>query len=149
MKMIPRWLAIGEFIIAAFVLLSLLSVIVYAPFWLLGGISKKRRRPAERSMRLWPLIAVVSLLIVVAVVTVSGDDFIERMGNFTGWSFMVFLATLAFAISSIASVLAVWRSRKEGVRPAVKRFSLIVSLALLMATSYLAYYGIIGLRTWA
>jgi hypothetical protein len=35
------------------------------------------------------------------------------------------------------------------VRPGVRRFSLIVTLALLVAGAYLAYWGIIGLRTWA
>ena len=39
-----------------------LSILLYAPFWTLGGLSRKRRRPVERAARLWPLIAVLSLL---------------------------------------------------------------------------------------
>jgi hypothetical protein len=31
----------------------------------------------------------------------------------------------------------------------VRRYSSVVTLALLIATAYLAYWGIIGLRTWA
>ena len=37
----------------------------------------------------------------------------------------------------------------EAVRRSVRRFSLIVTVALLVAAVYLAYWGIIGLRTWA
>lgn len=149
MKRIPTWLAITEILAVVFVMLSMLAILIYAPFWLLGGISRRRRRPAERAMRFWPLIAVLSLVMMVGVVIVSGDDFIERMGNPTGWSLTVFLSTLLFGVASIASVVAALRTSKEGVRPGVRRFSRIVSLALLIATAYLGYWGLIGVRTWA
>ncbi|MGC2475396.1 MAG: serine hydrolase [Candidatus Sulfotelmatobacter sp.] len=149
MKHIPAWFAIMKILATAFVVLSMLSIVIYAPFWILGGIIKRRRRPAERSMRLWPLIAVLSLVAMVAVVIVSGDDLIQRMGNLTVWSAAVFLTTSLFALGSVISIFAVWSSPVDGVRPRVRRFSLIVSVALLIATAYLAYYGIIGLRTWA
>jgi high-affinity Fe2+/Pb2+ permease len=41
------------------------------------------------------------------------------------------------------------RRPEEGVRSGVQRFSLIVSVALVIAAAYLAYWGIIGVRTWA
>ena len=149
MKRIPAWLALTKILCTVFVALSMLSIVIYAPFWLLGGISKRRRRPAERSLRLWPLLAVLCLVAMVAVVAVSGDNLIERMGNFTFWSAAVFATTLGFGFASVISVLAILSAPEEGVRPGVRRFSWIVSLALLIATAYLAYYGIIGLRTWA
>jgi len=149
MKRIPTWLAIVEILAVVFVMLSMLTILIYAPFWLLGGISRRRRRPAERAMRFWPLIAVLSLITMVGVVIVSGDDFIQRMGNLTGWSLTVFLSTLLFAVASIASVVVALRSSEGGVRPGVRRFSRIVSIALLIATVYLGYWGLIGVRTWA
>ena len=148
MKKIPAWFAMREILAVLYVFLSALAIVIYAPFWIIGGISKRRRRPAERSMRLWPLVAVLSLIVMVAVVVVSSDDFIGRMGNLTVWSFTVSCTTLLFAIASVASVFFSWRG-KEGVRPLVRKFSLLVSLALLIATIYLAYYGVIGMRTWA
>ena len=149
MKHIPTWLAIGQVLVTIFVLLSMIAILIYAPFWLLGGLSKRRRRPAERGMRIWPLVAVLSLLAMVPIVAVSRDALIERMGNLTGWSIAVFLTTLLFGVASVAGLLAVGLAPEGGVRPSVRKFSLIVSLALLMATAYLGYYGIIGLRTWA
>jgi hypothetical protein len=142
-------LAIGQILVTIFVLLSMIAILIYAPFWLLGGLSKRRRRPAERSMRIWPLLAVLSLLAMVAIVAASRDTLIERMGNLTGWSIAVFLTTLLFGVASVASLLAVGLAPEGAVRPGVRKFSWIVSLALLMATAYLGYYGIIGLRTWA
>ena len=68
MKQIPGWFAISEIVLTAFVLLSVIAIVIYAPFWILGGLSRRRRRPAERAMRVWPLIAVLSLI---AFVTIS------------------------------------------------------------------------------
>ena len=149
MKRIPTWLAILKIALAVFVLLCVLSILVYAPFWVLGGLSAKRRRPAERALRVWPLLAVLSVAAFVFTFILCSDDLITRLGNLTMWSALIFLWTIAFAFAVLASAVAVWRAPAEGVRPAVRRFSTIVTVALLIALVYLAYWGIIGLRTWA
>jgi len=147
-KRIPAWFAISEIILTCWFVLAVILVLLYAPFWILGGLSKKRRRPAERSMRLWPLIAVLSLLAVVVIFSVASDDLIPRMGNLTVWSASFFLATVVFALATLAGVVSLWRASKDGVRTGVRRFSTIVILGLVIAAAYFAYWGIIGLRTW-
>jgi len=149
MKRVPASLAITQIVVTAFVLLSMASILLYAPFWILGGLSKRRRRPAERSMRLWPLLAMLSLITFVGLIIVSSDDLIDRLGNLTGWSVAVYVSTVAFAIASLASAVSVWRAPVDVVRRGVRRYSRTVTLALLIAAAYLAYWGIIGLRTWA
>ena len=149
MKHIPAWLAIAEIALTAFVLVSLVSILIYAPFWILGGLSRKRRRPAERGMRFWPLMAALCLIGFVAIFILCADDTISRLGNLTAWSAALFLVTIAFAIASIASAIAWLRAPAEAVRRRVRRYSFLVISALLIATAYLAYWGIIGLRTWA
>ncbi|HET9409021.1 MAG TPA: serine hydrolase domain-containing protein [Candidatus Sulfotelmatobacter sp.] len=148
MKQIPGWFAISEIVLAAFVLLSVIAIVIYAPFWILGGLSRRRRRPAERAMRLWPLIAVLSLIAFVVIFMLSSDDLIERMGNLTLWSFALFAMTLVFASAVLASLISVWRAGTEA-RRGVRRFSIVVTIALVIAAAYLAEFGIIGLRTWA
>jgi CubicO group peptidase (beta-lactamase class C family) len=149
MRKIPAWFAIAEILLNIFVILSIVAIVIYAPFWILGGISKRRRRPAERAMRLWPLLAVLSLVAIVAIFVVSNNDLIERMGTLTVWSASLWAVTLLLAVTSLAGAFVSWRRPEEGVRPGVRRFSIIVTLALLIATAYLTYWGIIGLRTWA
>jgi CubicO group peptidase (beta-lactamase class C family) len=149
MKRVPTWLAILKIALTVFVLLSILSILIYAPFWLLAGLSAKRRRPSERALRVWPLLAVLSVLAFVFTFILCSDDLITRLGNLTMWSVLIFLWTIAFAFAVLASAVAVWRAPAEGVRPAVRRFSTIVTVALLIALAYLAYWGMIGLRTWA
>src|SRR5215472_2767339 len=149
MKQIPAWFAIGEILLTAWFLLAVVSVLVYAPFWLLGGLSRKRRRPAERAIRLWPLLAVLSLVACVAIFNLAADDLIVRMGNVTAWSVTFFLATMTYAVASVASAFALWWNPRHEVRSGVRVYSIAVVLPLLIAALYLAYWGMIGLRTWA
>jgi CubicO group peptidase (beta-lactamase class C family) len=148
MKHIPAWLAILETALTAFVALSIVSILIYAPFWILGGLSKKRRRPAERAMRTWPLMAVLSLIAIVGIFVICADDLISRMGNLTAWSAAFYLATIAFAVTAVGSAIALRRAPAEAVRRGVRRYSTIVTAGLLIATAYLAYWGIIGVRMW-
>jgi CubicO group peptidase (beta-lactamase class C family) len=149
MKRIPAWFALVEILLTGFVVLATVSILVYAPFWLLGGLWKKRRRPAERAMRIWPLIAVLSLVAFVGIFIICSDDLISRMGNLTVWSFGLFLTTIAYAVASAASAVSLWRAPDEGVRNGVRTYSKVVTTVLLIAAFYLGYWGIIGLRMWA
>lgn len=147
-KHIPAWFAIGELALLVCFLLSVVSVLLYAPFWMIGGLIKKRRRPAERWMRLGPLISVLSLLAFVGLVILAGDDAISRLGNPTIYSIGIFLATLLFGLASLASVFALWRARHAEIRRGVRWFSSAVAAILLIASLYLVYWGAIGMRTW-
>jgi hypothetical protein len=147
MRRVPTSLAIMRIVLTAWSLLAGLSVHLYAPFWVLGGLSKNRRRPAERAVRLWPLIAVLSLLTAVVIYILALNDVISRLGKPTIWSFGIFVATLIFGVASLASACALWLARE--VRSSVRGFSLVVVSALLITAVYLAYWGVIGIRTWA
>jgi CubicO group peptidase (beta-lactamase class C family) len=148
LKQIPAWLAMLEIVLTALVALSVVSILIYAPFWILGGLSRKRRRPQERAMRVWPLLAVLSLVSVVVIFILCGNDLIERLGNRTAWSMALFLVTIMFAVASGASAIALWRAPAGAVRRGVRGYSMVVAVALLITTAYLAYWGVIGLRTW-
>jgi hypothetical protein len=147
LRRLPSWMAIAEIVLTVGVALAMVSVLIYAPFWLLGGLSRRRRRPQERAIRWWPLIAVLSLAAMAVIVIVSNSDAVYRMGNVTVWSAGVFVCTILFAVASLASAMSVWRA--QNVRKWVRRYSAAVALALMIATLYLAYWGVIGLRTWA
>ena len=148
-KQVPAWFACSEILLTAFVGLMMLTVLVYAPFWLLGGLSAKRRRPAERAMRLLPLLAVLCFLGTLVVFAVSNDDLLTRMGVLSVWSGAIWLLTVGFGIASLAAALSIWRAPRDQVRRGVLLYSELVTLALLIAAVYLLYWGIIGLRTWA
>jgi CubicO group peptidase (beta-lactamase class C family) len=149
MQRIPTALAILQMVLVAWFVLAFVSIVLYAPFWTFGGLIKKRRRPAERAMRLWPLIAVLSLIAFVVCVATTGDDAIARLGHLTPWSFGIFLTTLLYGLATLASVWALWRARKQEIRGYVRWYSISVITVLLIAALYLAYWGTIGMRTWS
>ncbi|MGB8259346.1 MAG: serine hydrolase [Terracidiphilus sp.] len=149
MRHIPGWAAWLQMALTAWFALSFVAVIVYAPFWLIGGLFKKRRRPAERAMRLWPLVAALSLLAFVVLFSMSNADAIERLGNLTVWSAGLCLTTLLFAVATLLGVIAVERAWKAQVRPFVRWFSALATAGLLVGMLYLLWWGVIGIRTWS
>ena len=149
MRQIPAWLALAEIGLTAFFVLAVLAILLYAPFWMVGGLIQRRRRPAERAMRVWPLVAVSSLLAFSLLVMIAGnDDIISRLGRLTIWSAGLFMTSIVFAVASLASVFALWRARNQEIRRLVRWFSTAVTAALLIGTAYLAWWGVIGIRTW-
>lgn len=149
LKRIPAPLAITEIVLTVWFVLAVVAILLYAPFWILGGLRKSRRRPAERGMRVWPLIAVLSLIAIVVLFMAASEDIIARMGNLTAWSAAFFLTTLVYGLASLAAAISIWRAPKQDVRPGVHWFSWFVIPPLLIVAIYLAYWGMIGFRPWA
>ena len=149
LRRIPTWLAFVEIALVAWFALAFIAILLYAPFWMIGGFFKNRRRPAERAIRLWPLIAVLSLLGFVGFIMLAGNDAIARLGHVTLYSLGIFLTTLIFAVASLGSGVALWMARNQQIRRFVRWFSIAVIAALLIATAYLAWWGVIGMRTWS
>ncbi len=149
LKKVPTLEALGEILLTGFVLLAVISIPLYALFWIIGGFMPKRRRPAERAMRLYPLLAVLSLVAFCAMFAGASGDVLTRLGNVSGWSVGLFGITILFAVAVLMSTWAVVTAGGEGVRRGVWWYSGIVSLALLIALVYLAWWGVIGIRTWA
>ena len=150
MKRIPTWMVAVQIICLVWFLLAFLSILLYAPFWILGGLIKKRRRPAERAIRLWPLIAVLSLLTIVGLfLRAQAIDAFACLGHVTFWSVGIFLASITFAAASLAGAVALRRARKPQIRGFVRWYSITVTAALLIATVYMAYWSVIGVRTWS
>lgn len=147
MKHIPTWLAIFQIISVGFVLTMFMITLIYAPF-LIFRLLNKNYAYSDLSVLLWPLIAVLSLVSIVVICMLCGDLYIQRLGNLTVWSFSLFLATMVFATASIMSVILTWRFSKVKLGVVKRSYSVLVTFALMLTTTYFGYWGIIGLRTW-
>ena len=148
-KRIPTWLAFAEMALVAWFLLALIAILLYAPFWLIGGLFKKRRRPAERAIRLWPLIGLLSLVAFCAVFMASTSDMLNRLGNLTAWSVGLCLTSLLFGLAALTCVVALWRARKREIRRFVRWHATAVTAGLVIAALYMAWWGMIAIRTWS
>jgi CubicO group peptidase (beta-lactamase class C family) len=148
-RRIPAFEAFAEIVLVGWFVFAVLDILLYAPFWIIGGFIKSRRRPAERTMRLWPLLAVLSLLVFVGIFQASSSDILNRLGNLTFYSGGLFVSSLLFALFTLLSVFALWNARNQPIRGYVRWFSICVISALLIAAAYLACWGVIGIRTWS
>jgi hypothetical protein len=152
-QVVPTWLAVAELGIGAISLLLMASSILYALFWIPMWLFRWRRRRYQAKrfliLRVLPLVSVLSLVGVVAVFAVSAEDAITRFGNVTIWSVSLFLLTILFALTAVASVLLVIRGRRPEVWRLVWVHAALVSGACVVVAAYLAWWGIIGLRTWS
>jgi len=148
-RRIPTWLAFSQIALVAWFGLAFIAILLYAPIWIIGGFFKKRRRLQERSIRLWPLIGALSLLAFIGTFIASSSDAISRLGNITVYSVALFITSLIFALATLASFLALWKAHNQPIRKFVRGFSIAVTSALLIATAYLLWWGVIGIRTWS
>jgi CubicO group peptidase (beta-lactamase class C family) len=151
--MIPAWEAWAEIAGIGLIILLLGSSILYALFWI-PALLLRRLRPAEGnrlylSVRALPLVSILLLAGAFGIVALSGDEAIRRLGNVTAWSVAVFACSLLFGVTSLLAVVQAWRTHRWQIRRGVLIHSALVAAACLALAIYLAYWGIIGVRTWA
>ena len=130
-------------------LLALLTVPVFALVWGPRWMFRRMRGVANLHVRTLPLLAVLSVGAIALIFGVVGEDTITRLGHRTPWSMGLTLATYAFAAFSIASLWAALRADRRVMNRFAYFHSLGVSVIFVLATLYLGYWGIIGIRTWA
>lgn len=148
LKRIPSWLVYLELGLAAGFTLALISILLYAPFWLVAGCCKSLRRPQEFWLKFWPFIAALGLIALSLFIYTAGEDFIVRLGRLSIYSVGIFIATLIFAAAAVASAIALYSVERKNIRRFIYIYSLFVVAMLLIATAYLSYWGVIGIRFW-
>ena len=128
----------------------MMSSIAYALFWIPVHIFKKIKRRDNRSkhisMRLVPLLAVLSLILGVLKM---GDQTMLELGLLTVLNVIFFVSTLIFAGLSTISLFTAYRSFFKPVKMAARVYAVLLSSACFGMTLYLGYWGLIGLRLWS
>jgi hypothetical protein len=136
-------------VLVAFVVLMLDSSIIAALIWGPIRIFKKKKYrflPA----RIIPLMAVLFLIAAILPFMFGlGIDMIEKLGTFTITSFSYFLFSILFAVTSFVALFISIYSFRVKMNKLARLHSLLVSVCLVIATVYLLYYDMIGLRLWA
>jgi hypothetical protein len=147
---VPAWCVWAEgsvaVVCAVLMLSAVLFALVWVPRWLLGRLRGVR----GLSVRVLPLLAVLWLVGAFTLLAVSAEppQVFERFGRLTPWSAGLCALTWLFALTAMIGLLQALRGRRLGVSRAVRRHALLVATANTLAAAYLAFWGIIGLRTW-
>jgi CubicO group peptidase (beta-lactamase class C family) len=149
-RQVPAWLVWGQTAIVILCLLLMLSAVLFALVWVPRKLFGYLRGVGHLSVRILPLAAVLCLLAAFGLVVLAArNDPLGRMGNFTPWSLGFCLVTWLFALTTVAGLVQAFRARRWPMNRWVLGHAWLVSLANAIVLAYLAWWGIIGLRTWA
>jgi CubicO group peptidase (beta-lactamase class C family) len=151
-RAIPAWLVWTQWLLTVFCLALMLSSVLFALIWVPRKLLRRMNGVPHLSLRVLPLFSVLCLAGAFALLAIAGRDpeaLFARFGKMTIWSVAAWALTWLFTLGAVAGLVQVLRARKWPIRRSVYLHSLLVSLANFIVLLYLAYWGIIGVRTWA
>ena len=127
-------------------LFFLLTTLPYALVWLFMKLIGAMKDVRHLSVRVAPLLATLSLLIVpLCLMKLSG----AQIGSFNFWTAGIFLGTFFFPILSVIGLVLVLWVPKEEIHRAVRIHSLLVSSACCVLTGFFWSWHLLALRLWA
>src|SRR5438552_1078038 len=127
-------------------LFFMLTSLPYALFWLFLKLIGAMKDVRHLSVRVVPLSATLTLLIVpLCLMRLGGTQF----GSFNVWTAGIFLGTFFFPLLSIVGLVLVLRVPTEEIHHAVRIHSLLVSSACCVLTGFLWSWHLLALRLWA
>ena len=146
LKAIPTWMAWTQIVVVALGIVVLITTPLFALVWIPRKLAGRMKAVKHLSARLWPLLAVLALA-GAGVVYWRGDD--TDLGH-RGLRSVAFTAcTVFFAVFSVGSLIHVARVPRGEVNPAAHLHTWLSAVVLTVATLYLLYWGVIGIRLWA
>jgi len=126
-------------------LFAMLTSVVFAIVWIPRKLFGRMKGAPHLAVRILPLLATISVLAAFAMAMTSAPVDLARPG-FASITF--FLGTIVFAILSIAGLALALISTRWPMNRGVRIHSILVAVACVGLTSYLAYWHQIGLRLW-
>ena len=126
-------------------LFLMLTSLPYALVWLFLKLVGKMKDVRHLTVRLLPLLATVSLLVVPVCFSKLGGT---QIGAFNLWTFGIFLGTFFFPILSVVGLVLALRVPKEEIHRGVRIHSLLVSSACCVLTGFFLSWHLLALRLW-
>jgi CubicO group peptidase (beta-lactamase class C family) len=124
----------------------MLTSVPYALVWLLLKVVGAMNEVRHLSVRVLPLLATLSLLIVpICLMRLGGS----QIGSFNLWPAGIFLGTFLFPVLAVMGFALVLRVPKDEIHRAVRIHSLLVSSACCVLTGFLWSWHLLALRLWA
>lgn len=149
LKPVSGALAYGQLIIAMLWGLSIATSLLYVLIW---GVRRWRGKISPGPaiwIRVWPLLAGLSIIAFVVLFSLGMDDPFVTLGNPTGISVGILLATLLFGVFAVVGAYVAVRDRKAAMNQVNYWYATGSAFLHLIVAAYFAWFGVIGLATWA
>jgi CubicO group peptidase (beta-lactamase class C family) len=135
-------------LIAALFLAITAATLLFALVWVPRRFWGRLRGAPRLGVRGWPLAAALAIVAILVLSGASRDDAITRFGGPTVWSLGVMLGTCIFPLASVAGLVVALRAPIEAVGERVRYYAITAGVLNVLASVYLAVWGVIGWRTW-
>ncbi len=129
--------------------LFIATSLIFFPVWLVRRMRGKIPPGPAIRIRLWPLLASVSVVAIVGLFMLGMNDVFVRLGSPTAFSIGIMVASLAYAVFVVMGIHTAYWHRNTAMNRGTWWHSSLASLVHVIVLFYLLYYGVIGLRTWA
>lgn len=129
-----------------------LSIVTSVLYFLVWGVRKLRGKvPSGATMRIrvWPLLAGLSVAALVGFFALGMADPFKRLGEPSLISVSIMLLTVAFAVFAVLGVRTSIEERATAMNRVNYWHSTIASFTHAIVAAYLLRFGVIGLMTWA
>lgn len=129
--------------------LFMASTLLFAPVWIVRRLRRKIEPGVAIRVRLWPLLATLSVLVFLLSFAVGMSDPFDQLGSPTVVSIAILLATIAFALFAFFGVMCTIWSKGAGINRVAYWHSATASVLHAVVAAYLLFQGVIGMMTWA
>jgi len=143
-KINPIW-PMTRLVLVIGALSAMLTSVVFALIWIPRKVFGRMKEVPHLAVRILPILATISILAAFAMALTSSPIHLARPGLA---SISFFLGTIAFAILSVASLALALIATRWPINRGVRIHSILVAVACVGITGYLAYWHQIGLRLW-
>jgi CubicO group peptidase (beta-lactamase class C family) len=149
MKPLSPIIAYGQLTIAALWGLSIAISIPYALVWIVRRLRRKIPSGPAIRIRVWPLLAGLSVIAFLTLFSVGMKDPFVTLGQPTSISIGIMFMTIAFALFAVLGLITAIRERGTKMNRVNYWYTTTSSALHCIVVTYLAWFGIIGLATWA
>jgi CubicO group peptidase (beta-lactamase class C family) len=147
-RQLPGWLAWSEIVVVTLAAVFSATSVLFALVWIPRKLFRRMRGVPHLAVRVLPLGAVMTV-VAAAGLLVSGEDTMLRFGHLTPWSAVFFAGTILFPLLAAWGLVEAVRRRRAPIHRLVWWHSFVASLLLTCVAAYLAYWGVVGWRTWS
>jgi CubicO group peptidase (beta-lactamase class C family) len=145
---VPAWRVFSELALAAASLLLLASAPLFALVWLPRKLLGRMAAARHLGARAWPLVSSLCFFGAVAFFVLGLDDPFRRLAHPTAWSVGYAGLSLAFAATAAIAAVVAARSPVAAQNRWAAWHARLAAAAALLVSGYLAFFGLVGLRTW-
>ena len=149
MKPVSAIMAFGQLAIVGLWVLFLVSSILYGFIWVARYFLKKIEPGPSVTIRLWPLVTSLLLVLTVIFIIIGINDPFVLLGSPGFVSVTIMILSILFALAAVWSILNVIRVRKSDINKLIYWYAAILSCLHFIASFYLLWHGIVGVRTWS